>query len=106
MVLSSVVKLTSMSPPLLPGPHKLFTCPPGGGLYTGSGKDSSAMFEGGKADPELAEQLEVVQKEVKQLEIESEHQRRAKKIQVNGRNGTLEDGSEQSMVEPPNSGHT
>ncbi len=40
------------------------------------------MFQGGQADPELAEQLEAVQREVKQLEIESEHQRQSKKLQV------------------------
>ena len=38
------------------------------------------MFGGGKPDPELASQLEEVQREVKQLEIESEHQRRGKKV--------------------------
>ena len=40
------------------------------------------MFEGGKPDPELADQLESVQREVKQLEIESEHQRQSKGLQV------------------------
>ena len=66
----------------------------GVGLYTGSGKDSSAMFEGGKPDPQLAEDLEMLQKEVKQLEIESEHQRQAKKMVVSkwerGRGGGQE----------------
>ena len=51
-------------------------------MYTGSGKEETAMFEAGKEDPELAMQLEKVQKEVKQLEIDSEHQRQAKKMQV------------------------
>lgn len=46
------------------------------GLYTGSGALSA------KEDPELAKQLETVQKEVKQLEIDSEHQRQSKKMQV------------------------
>lgn len=61
--------------------HSALLCP-GAGLYTGSGKDSSAMFECSKADPELAVKLESVQKEVKQLEIESERQRQTKKMQV------------------------
>lgn len=51
-------------------------------MYTGSGKEQQPMFEPGKEDPELAVQLEKVQKEVKQLEIDSEHQRQARKMQV------------------------
>ncbi len=40
---------------------------PGAGLYTGSGKDSAAMFD--KAESQS------VQKEVKEMEIQSERQR-------------------------------
>ena len=58
-----------------------FTCFfEGGGLYTGSGKESTAMFEGSKPDPELAKQLDTVQREVKQLEIDSEHKMQSKKV--------------------------
>ena len=66
----------------------------GGGLYTGSGKDSSAMFGGSQPDPELAVQVDQLQKEVKQLEIESEHQRQAKKLQVAIQN----DGSSRNLT--------
>ena len=51
----------------------------GAGMHTGSGKDSEATFEDSHM---TAKQLEEVQKEVKQLEIESEHQLKAKKMRV------------------------
>ena len=44
---------------------------PGAGLYTGSGKDSTAMFDKGEKNG----QSKGVQREVKELEMESERQR-------------------------------
>lgn len=52
-------------------------------MYTGSGKDSTAMFENGPKEGGR-EQVDAVQKEVKQLEIESERQRQSKNMKVSG----------------------